>query len=326
MDSPTAVRIAVPATSANLGPGFDTLGLAINLWLEVVWEPAPQTHVHVLGEGAGDLPNDTSNLIYQVAAGVLDRLRRQPPPGGRLTIQNRIPVSRGLGSSAAAVVAGVILGHHWAGEPLDAQRCLEWAWPYEGHMDNVAPAIVGGVTLVWQGEDTQGYRRLDAPPFPIVLAVPDFKVSTRRARDILPPWVSRSDAVFNAQRVGLWVYALARHDWDVLRWAAEDRLHQAARSPLIPGLKSVLRAAQAEGAKMATLSGSGSTVLALVDGEHVVRVAEVMGEQFRAYGIRARILVTRASPKGASPLQEPPSPPADDPPRPRLLRLGRPVP
>lgn len=293
------IRIRVPATSANLGPGFDTLGLALNLWLELTWRPSPTTRITVLGEGAGDLPNDSRNLIYQIALETLNRLTDEPPPSGHLEIRNGIPVARGLGSSAAAAVAGVLLGAAWGGKQLTASQCLHWATPYEGHLDNVAPAVFGGVTLVWTDGESSGYRNLEPPPFPIVLAIPDFKVSTQRARSILPHWVSRQDAVFNAQRVGLWVYALSHRDWDLLRWASEDRLHQNARSPLIPGLRSVLAAARDKGARMATLSGSGSTVLAMADTERVVGVAEAMAGVFHTYGIQARIVVTQPSRRGA---------------------------
>ena len=291
--------VRVPATSANLGPGYDTLGLALNLWLTAEWRAYPTTVVEVRGEGSDLLPHDASNFIYQVLSQTYHDLTGQSLPPGRLSVDSEIPVARGLGSSAAAVVAAVRLAYILAHQDASAEHCLMRTAAIEHHMDNVAAAIVGGATLVFTENARPHYRRFDPPPFPIVLAIPDYLVSTDVARRILPPMVSRQDAVFNAQRVGLWIYALATGSWDVLAWASQDRLHQAARSSLLPGFTHALEQAKAAGAVFVALSGSGSTVLAMAPPGREHAIGNAMQDAFASYGVDARIVNTTASKTGA---------------------------
>lgn len=291
--------VRVPATSANLGPGYDTLGLALNLWLTVEWRAYPRTVVEVRGEGSELLPHDTTNMVYHILDDTFRDLTGRALPYGYLSIDSEIPVARGLGSSAAAVVAAVRLAYALADTELSAEQCLARAAAIEKHMDNVAAAIVGGATLVFTESDRPCYRRFDPPPFPIVLAIPDYLVSTDMARKILPPMVSRQDAVFNAQRVGLWIYALSQHAWDVLHFAGQDRLHQDARSALLPGFHHALEAATACGAALVALSGSGSTVLAMAPSGREQAIGAAMRGAFAQNRIDARIVTTTASPTGA---------------------------
>lgn len=293
------ISVRVPATSANLGPGYDTLGMALNLWLSAEWRAYPTTAVRVIGEGADLLPSDTSNLVYQVMADTYRELAGRPLPAGELLVTSEIPVARGLGSSAAAVVAAVKLAFLLAECDLTPEECLRRTTAIEHHADNVAAAIAGGATLVFTAEAVPQFRRFEPPPFPVVLAIPNYPVSTDMAREILPPMVSREDAVFNAQRVGLWIYALARRDWAVLRWAGQDRLHQAARSAILPGFNAVVERLEREGVPFVALSGSGSTVLALAEPGREDRVAGAMRETFLRVGVQSRTLVTTASPVGA---------------------------
>jgi homoserine kinase len=291
--------VRVPATSANLGPGYDTLGLALDLWLTVEWQAYPTLVVDVRGQGADLIPHDANNLVYQILRDTYSDLTGQEIPPGRLIIDSDIPVARGLGSSAAAVVAAIRLAYLLAHQDPSADQCLTRAAAIEHHLDNVAAAIVGGATLVFTENGHPHYRRFDPPPFSMVLAIPDYLVSTEVARRILPPTVDRQDAVFNAQRVGLWIYALASRSWDVLSWASQDRLHQDARSALLPGFSHVLDQARQAGALFVALSGSGSTVLAMAPAGREQPIGVAMHEAFAAYGVDAQILTTRASETGA---------------------------
>ncbi|MBX5468223.1 MAG: homoserine kinase [Firmicutes bacterium] len=291
--------VRVPATSANLGPGYDTLGLALNLWLTVEWHPAPATVVEVNGEGKEVLPHDASNFLYRLAAATYRELTGEDLPSGHLRIDNAIPVARGLGSSAAAAVAAVKLAFAIARQPLTVEECFRRVTAVEHHMDNAAPAIVGGATLVFSDGPDLHFYRFNPPPLPMILAIPDYLVPTDVARRILPPMVPRQDAVFNAQRVGLWVYALVNQDWEVLRWASQDRLHQEARSPLLPGFVQVMTQAREHGALLAALSGSGSTVLAMTYPGREQLVAQVMQETFALYGVKSRVVITEAAQQGA---------------------------
>ncbi len=293
------ISVRVPATSANLGPGYDTLGLAVNLWLTVHWQAYPRTKVEVQGEGADLLPHDTTNLIYRVLANTYQELTDRPLCSGHLLIDSEIPVIRGLGSSAAAVVAALQLAFLMAERDLSVDECLRRATHIEQHMDNVAPAIVGGATLVFSDHNVPRYQRFDPPPFPLVLAIPDHLIATDVARRVLPPTVSRQDAVFNLQRIALWIYALSCKQWEVLGLAGEDRLHQAARSALVPGFAEVVQAALHHGALLATLSGSGSTVLAICSNGKAEAVGSHMQEAFSRHGVTSRIVHTTASPRGA---------------------------
>lgn len=291
--------VKVPATSANLGPGYDTLGLALNLWLTVEWRASAVPVVEVRGEGEDVLPHDDSNFIYRLTAETYRELTGCELPPGHMLIDNAIPVARGLGSSAAAAVAAIKLAYAIAKRPLSVEECFRRATAVEHHMDNAAPAIVGGATLVFSDGPELHFYRFNPPPFPMILAIPDYLVPTDVARRILPPMVPRQDAVFNAQRVGLWVYALATQDWEVLRWASQDRLHQEARSPLLPGFVQVMTQAREHGALLAALSGSGSTVLAMAAPGLEDEVARVMQETFASYGVKARIVITEAARQGA---------------------------
>jgi len=291
--------VKVPATSANLGPGYDTLGLALNLWLTVEWYPQATTTVEVRGEGGDVLPHDSTNFIYRLTADTYRELTGEEVPHGHLVIDNAIPVARGLGSSAAAAVAAIKLAFAIAKQPLSVEECFRRATAVEHHMDNAAPAIVGGATLVFSDGPALHFYRFNPPPLPMILAIPDYLVPTDVARRILPPMVPRQDAVFNAQRVGLWVYALATQDWEVLRWASQDRLHQEARSPLLPGFVQVMTQAREHGALLAALSGSGSTVLAMTLPGREEEVARVMQETFASYGVKSRTVITEAARQGA---------------------------
>lgn len=257
--------VKVPATSANLGSGLDTLGLALALFLEVTFEPGPIWSLEISGYGHDSLSRDPDNLIWQSAEVFFRTITGHSLPSGHLAITSQIPVGKGLGSSAAAVVAGLLLANSLVPDPLSRQELLQWATRLEGHADNAAAALFGGFTLAWT--DTQSLiqvRRYRPPELAIVLAVPPYSVSTPDARKLLPSMVSRHDAIFNAQRMALWLHAVTQRDWSVLHDASADRLHQSYRAGLNPHMEHFFDTAENSGAYAAVLSGSGPAVLALV--------------------------------------------------------------
>ncbi|MCA5893838.1 homoserine kinase [Isoptericola sp. NEAU-Y5] len=272
------VVVRVPATSANLGPGFDAMGLALALYdeLEVELRAVDEVVVEVAGEGAGEVPTGEDHLVVRALRHTLE-LAGAPLTGLRLQCANRIPHGRGLGSSAAAVVAGVVAARALLADPhvLDATTVLRIATEFEGHPDNAAPAIRGGATLAWQGSggvravDLEVDRRIEA-----TVLVPDARLATSRARGVLPAQVPHVDAAFTAGRAGLLVEALARRP-ELLFDATEDRLHQDYRASVMAGSAELLRALRSEGFA-ATISGAGPTVLALTSGDGTARLDELL--------------------------------------------------
>ncbi|MDA8194162.1 MAG: homoserine kinase [Thermaerobacter sp.] len=266
-------HIKVPASSANLGSGLDTLGMALELWLECWFTPARALDIEVHGEGRGQVSLDETNLIWQSAESLHRAVAHQPMPRGHLIVSSQIPLGRGLGSSAAAVVAGLTLANACLEHPLGVDDLLQWAVAIEGHPDNVAAAVYGGLVMAWQNGARVEVHRYRPPELTTVLVIPQYEVSTSTARALLPERVSRHDAVFNAQRLGLWIDALWRRDWGLLKIAGQDRLHQPYRRALVHGMDAIIEAALAAGAVIATLSGSGPTILALAAPEEAVLVA-----------------------------------------------------
>jgi len=283
------VRVRVPATSANLGPGFDVLGLALSLHNELVLEEADGVTVAIEGEGAGRLATGADNVVARGVRMAFEAAGR-PFRGARLTCVNRIPPSRGLGSSAAAWVAGLAGGNALAGAPLDRDELLRLATLAEGHPDNVTAALLGGLTVsCWTGE------RVAAVSLPVpaalswVVLVPEVEGSTAEARAALPSVYSRADAVFNLQRASLLLAALAAGRIDLLGVAMEDRLHQPYRFKLFPWLADVIPAALRAGALACALSGAGPSALAVTDGSGAA-VGKAMEAALRAAGVRGRAL------------------------------------
>lgn len=281
------LRVRVPATTANLGAGFDCLGLALGLYNEVDTEAADSLDIVIEGEGATDLPTDRGNLVWRAAGRVAERVGR-PLPGARLHLRNGIPLESGLGSSAAATVAGILIGNALLGEPLDRAALLDLAVEMEGHPDNVAPALLGG--LVVAGHSESGRLLVEAvatPALTAVVVMPDLRLSTALARRALPGSVSMADAVFNLSHTALTVLALQRGDYAALADAMADRLHQPYRAPLAAGLAEALNAARALGVA-AAISGAGPAVVAFSETQ-TVEVGEAMRRAFATVGVGARV-------------------------------------
>jgi homoserine kinase len=271
-----AVHVRVPATSANLGPGFDVLGLALALHNDVAAEESDRVAVSVEGLGQGRLPADRSNVIVEGIRLAFEAVGR-PFRGAAVHSVNRIPPSRGLGSSAAAWVAGLTAGNALLGAPLDRDALLGIAARAEGHPDNVAAALLGGLTVSAALPDRVVAIRIPVPPaISWVVLVPEMESSTGEARAVLPPEVPRADAVFNLQRLGLLLAALTAGDLSRLADGMDDRLHQPYRQRLFPWLGRVARAAREAGALGCVLSGAGPSVLAAAirDTERIARGME----------------------------------------------------
>ncbi len=297
------IRVQVPATTANLGPGFDCLGMALELYNIVEFSKIPRgLIIEVEGEGAGDLACNEGNLVYRAARQVFDRVGYMPA-GLRIRLINGIPVGRGLGSSASAVIGGIIAANMLCGTNLSKREILALACSMEGHPDNIAPALLGGLVIYASVDDEITWTKVDLPVgLKTVVAVPDFAMSTRDTREALPHMVTMRDAVFNIGRAALLVAALQKGDLSVLGTAMEDKLHQSFRAGMIPGYKKVVSAARLAGARGVALSGAGPAIIALADNNQEL-IAEVMKETFRESGVNARSLILAPSPVGARALE-----------------------
>ncbi len=291
------VVVQVPATSANLGPGFDVLGMALSLYNEVhletddtnfsTFRQTPTTSVTIEGEGAGRLPTDSTNLVLQMALKVFDKAKRWPRGMIRLKCVNRIPLTRGLGSSSAAIIGGLCAANALTGGRLPLSVLLEMAVSVEGHSDNVVPAMVGGLCVTGVVKEEIRYLRMPMPQeLRAVVCSPDRPLETKEARRVLPSRIPFSAAVFTSSRVAFLLGALQQKRYDWLDFAMEDVLHQPARARLLPGLRDAIAEARKAGAYGAALSGAGSSVIALVKpGLLTKKVGHAMQKAFTAKGV-----------------------------------------
>jgi homoserine kinase len=284
MDS---VTVHVPATTANLGPGYDCLGLALGLHNQVTLALADEPGVEIDGEGAEALPRDRTHLVLGAVQAAADAAGESLPVLA-LRQMNRIPLARGMGSSSAAIVGGIVAANALLDLGLTERQMLDVATAVEGHPDNVAPALLGGLTVCCTLESGEVLvERMDvAPGLSCVVAIPDFEVSTHDARKALPESIEHADGVFNLCRVGLIVAALSTGDFGVLGEAMRDRLHQPYRAHLVPGMDNAIAAALDAGAHGAALSGSGPTVAAFVS-ERGEEVGAAMVNALRRVGTTA---------------------------------------
>ncbi|MCB9419088.1 MAG: homoserine kinase [Ardenticatenaceae bacterium] len=282
------VKVSIPATTANLGPGFDCLGLALGLrneiWMTAVSEPG--LTIEVDGEGTGQIPTDAANLAVQAAEHIFELVGKRPS-GLHIRQQNDIPISSGLGSSAAATLGGILAANALVDGALTEQQLVELAVSMEGHPDNIVPAFYGGLTLSVMDEDALHVETIAVPPLQVVIVLPDFDLPTAKARAALPAQIPLRDAIFNVSRVGLVIRALERGDFAVLALAMQDQMHQPYRLPLIPGMVDVFEVAKGEGATAVTLSGAGPSVAAFAPANHQA-IAEAIQAAFAAAGLPSR--------------------------------------
>lgn len=292
------ITISVPATSANLGPGFDCLGLALDLRQDVTFtaRSQPGLSISASGEDADKIPLDTSNLVYQAAEIIFRRIGNRPVG---LTIQqiNNIPIGSGLGSSSSAVLAGMFGANALADGHLSTLEILQLATDFEGHPDNVSPAVYGGLVLGVQGPDGLVVDRIQIPKILVAIILPDYKLLTVDARAALPVAVPLKDAIFNTSRLGLLIRALQSADYDILNIAMQDRLHQPYRVPLIPGMKDAFTAAKEAGASGVAISGAGPSLLAFAPAQHN-EIVDAAVTSFQNVGLTCRTWILPIDTKG----------------------------
>ena len=296
------LRLIVPASAGNNGPGFDCFGLAYGLYNELIVDTERPGRIDVEGEGAEDLARGAPNLVCRALDTFESETGKKVPRHG-LRLINRIPFCRGLGGSAAAIVGGLLAGDALTGAGLGRDDLLALALRLEDHPDNVSAALVGGAVLTVFEDRVGGpftVRPLRVPGnWRAAVLVPDHQVVTREARALLPEQVPRRDAIFNHSRVGLLVAALLEDRPEDLRRAMQDRIHQPYRSAIIPEMNELIRAALEAGAYGSCLSGAGPSILALAHRERAKGVAAAMQDEAVRQKVAARSFVLDLPASGA---------------------------
>jgi len=277
----------VPAGTSNLGAGFDALGLALEIYLRVRIELSSKTEIVALGIDSAEIPTTSDNLILRVANRVATLRNKELPPF-RMTIANEIPLMRGLGSSASAIIAGITCYELATHDRLSEAEIFQYAFEFESHPDNLSPALRGGLVAACRGAESQVFiANLKVPAgVKCVVVIPEFEVSTEKARAVLPQTYSRSDAVYNIQRAALIIGALTTGNWSLLREAMNDRIHQPYRKSLIPGFEEIL-ALKTPGMYGVALSGAGPTIFAFADPPKADAVGWEITAVFEKYKVRA---------------------------------------
>jgi homoserine kinase len=291
--SVASVSVKVPGTTANLGAGFDCVGAALTLHNQftftIVENAATPVQFEVTGQEADRVQKTADNLVYQSFLKLYQQVQ-QPAPAVAIDIELGVPLARGLGSSATAIVGGLVGANALAGSPLSQSELLELAIALEGHPDNVVPAFLGGCQLAVAAEP--GWTLCELPwhdsIVPIV-AIPNFELSTQAARQVLPPHYDRADAVFNVAHFGLLIRGLSEGRSDWLTVALRDRIHQPYRQTLIPGYEAVAQAALGAGACGLVISGAGPTLLTLAPVEKATAIAQQIGQVWSEYEAEVQI-------------------------------------
>ncbi|MDF2557950.1 MAG: homoserine kinase [Bacillales bacterium] len=297
-----SVRVRVPASTANLGPGFDTIGMALELYLWVEMSVSDRTTINLIGERVQGLPTDKSNLIYQVAEQVF-QVAGVEMPELEISMCSDIPLTRGLGSSASAIVAGMVAANSLLGDKaLSKSQLFRLATALEHHPDNVGPSLYGGIIVAsWDGQDVHHISINPPSDMEVLAVIPHFELATEDARRALPDSYSKGDTAYNVSRVALLTATLCTGDLSQLKFAMQDRMHQPYRQSLIPGLEELLLHAPDHGALGIALSGAGPTVLAIVDKNSTRKqeLEEFMISTFRLNGIDSDAVWLKPDTKGA---------------------------
>jgi homoserine kinase len=297
-------EVRVPASTANLGAGFDCLGLAVELYLSVratvLSGPGARALARSRGVGSSaSLPSSPDeNLIFRTMRHTAER-EGFPLPAVRLAVQNEIPVAGGLGSSAAATVAGIALSFAVSGRPMPKETALRYAAEIEGHADNVGAALLGGFVVTFTRKDGSvvAVKKRWPKMVRLIIVTPDLKLETKKSRAVLPPSVQRADAVHNLQRSALFVAALEERRFDLLWDAMDDRLHQTDRQSLIPGLAGILAMPRMPGLLGVALSGAGPSVVGLAT-ERFDEIGKAIARHFERNGLDSKIRIMEAAQDG----------------------------
>ncbi len=294
----TGVRIRVPASTSNLGPAFDAVGLALQLYLTLEVRALPQspTRIDVTGEDAQLIPTDESNYIWRSMAEMAEESECRLPYFS-LRVENEIPISKGLGSSSAALLAAAAAVNFLCARNWDSEKLLEITVAREGHPDNLAPSLFGGLVASIHGNKILCSKSEFPKEWTAVAVTPNLEIPTEMARSILPPDISRKHAIYNIQRAAFLMAQLVQGRREGLREAMSDLLHQPYRSRLIPGLTEVLAMDHCEGLLGIALSGSGSTVIALAE-SHEAEIGALICELFKSHGLSSRSRLLKADNTG----------------------------
>lgn len=306
------VSVKVPATTANLGPGFDCMGMALPIYNIITIEetvlPGTGIEINVISEddtadelSLEHIPMDENSIIYK-AVELLYNSIGQTPSELKITIHSQIPIARGLGSSASVIVGGLLAANELLGRPADEAALLSIATEVEGHPDNVTPAIVGGLVLTSSEEDGSiVYRKLDWPQeWNLTLCVPEYELATDISRSVLPKEVPISDAVFNAKRLAMFVHAIHTKDSQLMKLALKDKLHQPYRMKLVPGLEKIIENLKHEENVLGcVLSGAGPSVLIISEKNNLDRIKDIVKETWADLNIKADIYTLPVENNGA---------------------------
>jgi homoserine kinase len=306
----SSFEVRVPASTANMGAGFDCLGLALEMYLSVratvLSVPGARTRARSRGvRGTSELPSTPEqNLIFRAMRHTADREEFELPRV-RLAVQNEIPVAGGLGSSAAATVAGIALSFAVTGRPISKDATLRYATEMEGHPDNVAAALLGGLVVTFTRNDgtVAAVRKQWPKVIRLIVVTPSLKLETKKSRAVLPPMIPRADAVHNLQRSALFIASLEERRYDLLWDAMQDRLHQTARQVLIPGLAEVLALPRVPGLLGVALSGAGPSVIALATGRYD-EIGKAIAQCFDRHGLSPTVRILEAAQEGLTSTQK----------------------
>ena len=303
------VSVKVPATTANLGPGFDCLGLALPIYNTVTVEetimPGTGIEINIIDETHEQdlisIPTDENNIVYK-AIELLYNSIGQTPSELKITLRTHIPIARGLGSSAAVIVGGLIAANELLGRPADEAALLSIATEIENHPDNITPAIVGGFVVASIEEDgSVVYSKMNWPKdWNITVCIPDYELATDIARSVLPPEVPMKDAIFNLKHTAMLVQAVNSHDEKLMKIALQDRLHQQYREKLIPGLKEINEALKHEENVMGVvISGAGPSILVISHGNNLNKIRETVSQVWLDLNVKSKILTLQVEENGA---------------------------
>ena len=289
----------IPASTTNLGSGFDVLGLALQLYSSVELEETESSvHIEIQGIGKESITDDENNLAYRAAKLIFDKVGKQPK-GLKLTLTNGIPVERGLGGSGTAILGGLLTANHICGNPFSKKELLNFAFSLEGHPDNVSASLLGGLVVACVQNEKVHWIKLSVPDeLKVVLVIPDFQLQTKLAREALPKTVSLADAIFNLSRGAFLVASIATGNLQHLGISMDDRLHQPYRKPLIPGIENVFSAAMNSGALSVALSGAGPTVAAFCT-DNGSAIANSMQHAFAEHNIKSETKILNIDYEGA---------------------------
>ena len=307
------VSVKVPASSANIGPGFDCLGMALPLYdiitIEETVIPGTGIEINIISENEDlediafeNIPKDENSLIYKAVESLYNSIGQEPTEL-KINIQSDIPVAKGLGSSAAVIVGGLLAANKLLGSPADEAALLAIAAEVEGHPDNIAPAILGGFVLSSREDDgTISYFKLEWPKeWDITVCIPDYQVATDISRSVLPEEVPMQDAVYNAKHLAMLIQAVNTKDDKLMKLALKDRLHQQYREKLVPGMREIMEAFEHEdGVLGCVLSGAGPAMLVISHKYDVDKIKAMVKDIWEMQNIKAEIKTMSVEPDGAS--------------------------